>query len=191
MGVTVPTASGPTTPAPEVGGLYTPPRTPTVVDVPIVTYLAVSGSGSPHRNLAWAEAVDRVRAGWYAVMGAEASPPPVEVIWEDGERTRWTLLLALPAGPPERRPAGCAVQALHEGWCVQVLYCGEADREPALARLERFLIRQGYTPRGRPGQVHEIFLDAVPDGAQHGAQGGTPPHSAPRVIARRPVRPIA
>ena len=171
-----------------LGGLYSPPRTPMIVDVPEVDCLARTGSG-PAANLAWAEAVDVLRSTWAGLQPPALIPPPLEVIWS-GHGETWTLLLALPAplaaplAVPLTDPltdpqqlAGCEIRRLHEGWCAQLMYYGAGNRQPSLARLDRFIDRQGYRPRGPAAELHEIYLD---DGTS------TP---APRVILRRRVRP--
>ncbi len=178
-----------------IGGLYNPPRTPAVVDVPVMTYLTVTGTGAVPgaEDPAWAEAVARLRSGWRRLVGEKASGtglPPLQVLWEDARRTRWTIMLALldtpwaatAGGSVAAAPAGCAVRTLHEGWCVQVMYEGEANRAPSLARLDRFLTRHGYQVRGLAEQVHEIFLDDV-------APDAGPASPAPRVVVRRRVQP--
>ncbi|MFN8079746.1 MAG: hypothetical protein U0Q19_09275 [Kineosporiaceae bacterium] len=173
-----------------LGGLYSPPRTPMIVDVPETDCLARSGSGLAEGNLAWAEAVDVLRRIWPTLQPTALPPPPLEVLWS-GRGESWTLLLTLPAavtgtptGPTDptglngtRQLAGCEVRRMHEGWCAQLMYYGARNRQPSLARLDRFIERQGYRPRGPAGALHEIFLD---DGAS------TP---APRVILRRRVQP--
>jgi len=176
---------GATVPAPLVrpwlGGLYSPPRTPVIVDVPGVTYLVRTGEGPPEGNLTWAEAIDGLRADWRELVGGKGSDaqaertPLLEVLWHDAEQHRWTLMLAL--DDPALRPhgAGPAVRHLHEGWCVQLMYQGAATRETALTRLDRFVSRQGYRFHA-DGVLHEIYLDDVAA-------------LSPRMIARRRVRP--
>lgn len=199
MGATIESPSSPAAPLhhtgppphalrPWLGGLYSPPRTPVIVDVPPVSYLVRTGEGPPEGNLAWATAVDLLRAEWRDLLGENGSGieqgPLLEVLWHDPEQRRWTVMLALgdPSWRPrESAPQPAAVRHLHEGWCAQLLYygtpgpAGAAGREAALARLDRFVTRQGYRVRS-DGVLHEIFLD----------DAATP---APRVIARRRVQP--
>jgi hypothetical protein len=171
-----------------LGGLYAPPRAPVIVDVPPVSYLVRTGEGPPEGNLAWATAIDVLRATWRDLLGEKGlgnEPGPLlEVLWHDLGQRRWTLMLAM--GDPSWRPGepdpqATAVRHLHEGWCAQLLYdatpgpAGAANREAALARLDRFVTRQGYRIRG-DGVLHEIFLDDASTAAR-------------RVIARRRVQP--
>lgn len=95
-------------------GLYRPPRSPVMVDVPAMTYLALAGSGTPWSSLEWAEAVDAlhaVAAAVESVTGLHEPGSPLEALVEDGDtdgpvgshgsdagEVRWTLLLALPDG---------------------------------------------------------------------------------------------
>lgn len=177
------------------GGVDAPPRTPVIVDVPEVYCLAIPGAG-PQDGTVWARARHDLLSAWQTRIGADhpqaCEPPPLEVIWDDTTRHTWTLLLPLPEPPSDLPhdaarhvvpglPAGCSVIRMHEGWCAQLMFYGASNREMSIARLDRFLVQQGYRPRGCEGRphpcLHEIYLDAP---------ASTP---APRVIARRPVQP--
>jgi hypothetical protein len=152
----------------QLGGLYAPPRTPVIVDVPPIAYLTRSGRGAPEASLAWAEAVDDLRTAWDAVrlygpgspapQGIPGRVPPLEVVWADADPASWTVMLALAVDiDPAVEVPGVEIVRVHEGWCAQVLHLGgRRERDVSLSRLDRFVARQGYL---RDAGLHEVFLD--------------------------------
>lgn len=165
----LPTAAG----GPSLGGLYSPPRSPVIVDVPEMTYLAIDGDTAPAADPAWTEAVGRLREAEQQLTGPLDRPRSLEVLWRaDGT---WMLLLAIPARAVRQAraddlPASVRVHRRRERWAAQVLADRiPAERATALDRLERFLTRQGYHA---VGPLHEILLDdprpALPGGETRG-----------------------
>ena len=95
----------------QLSGLYSPPRTPVIVDVPTLVYLCIDGRGDPATTLAWAEAVDALTAvsaavrtltdqpvGNHVTAGSPVSVGmPLEILWpSDGADDGWTVLMTQP-----------------------------------------------------------------------------------------------
>jgi hypothetical protein len=142
----------------EFGGLYCPPRTPVIVDVPPMDFLMVDGPAEARTSagLAWAEAVDALRACAPATEGAGS---PLEILWHgEPERSRWTVMIAV-RGDRAPQPGTRTVHRrhLHEGWAAQLMANGGPDElTRALVALDRYIHDRGY--RALPG-VHQICLD--------------------------------
>jgi hypothetical protein len=184
----------------QLAGLYSPPRTPVIVDVPTLVYLVVDGRGDPATSLAWAEAVDAltaVSAAVRTVLDVAAGPGmPLEILWpsDDGD-DGWTLLMTQPhAATPDvvrraidltRTTAGLVAASdvrrrrVHEGWAAQVMVVGpRGDAGDVRERLAAFTQRNGYR---RHGLRHEIWLD----------DPATTAPTALRTIHRQPVAALA
>ena len=163
--------------------LYSPPRSPVVIDMPPLAYLAVEGACPAD----WARAVQALRTA------APDGGQPIEVLWAD-DGVHWTALRAVDRHvrgrgdrlehPPVEVP-GVRLAHLHEGWCVQVMVVSSADegaqrtaREAALERIAGFVTDHGYQVRGR---LHEILLD----GRDPAHPEATP--TVCRSVLRRPV----
>jgi hypothetical protein len=99
----------------ELPHCYSAGRTPAVVEVPEIAFLAVDGHGDPDTSASYAEAVRALYATAYAVRFALKREPhpidapvmPLEGLWwapdmsvfTAGDRSawHWTMLIALPA----------------------------------------------------------------------------------------------
>jgi len=125
---------------------------------------------------------------WWNVGG---STDLDEILREDRDAWRWTLMIALPDEATEEEirehlvaaatklptevPASLRVERFAEGDVAQILHVGPYDQErPTIERLHAAIEEAGFRPRGRH---HELYL-------------GDPRRSAPerlRTLLRHPI----
>jgi len=168
---------------PDLGGLYDPPRTPVVIDVPALPCLCLDGTGDVGDSLEWAAAVDTLRAAESALETPSGTGriAPLELRRGVGPTAgSWRLLVVLPPDaliPRSRTPMDGGVRPgrLPAEWAVQLWHTTDADLTHAAgwARLERFATSIGYR---LDGPTHEVLID-----------GATAPVIGGEVILRRRI----
>lgn len=95
--------------------MYTAKATPKVVDVPLLTYLAVDGEGDPETSAEFAQAIEALYGVSYRLKfairsrpgGADYAVMPLEALWwaddmsafdrADRKAWKWTVMIAQPA----------------------------------------------------------------------------------------------
>ena len=141
--------------------LYQPKSTPSVIDVPEMTFITIDGKGNPNTSAEYFAAVDALYGLSYAIkMGnksvLEYVVPPLEGFWSytgDGspidnkDSFVWTALIRQPdfvttevfeatktvlaKKKPDLDTSKARLKKFAEGLCVQVMHIGSYDNEPA------------------------------------------------------------
>lgn len=165
--------------------LYTAPRSPVLVEVPPLRYLAVNGGGGPYGET-YRAGVEALFALSYAIKfavrtetGIDYGVMPLESLWHDkvGEADKgnwhWTAMIMQPPlvdetaieaarGEVARKKMlsalpGVRYETREEGCCAQVLHVGSYDAEdPVIEGLHSFIENSG---RKMSGVHHEIYLN--------------------------------
>ena len=189
--------------------LYPTTATPTIVDVPAMTFLMLDGLGAPSTSPAFTGAIEVLYGLSYAIKMTNTgilgySVPPPEGFWittgvlDKGDFV-WTLAMRQPdfvtaqvmdAGKvalvkhkPKLDPTNVRLQQLTEGCSVQALHMGSFDNELAtVTAMEQFAAERGYeTDLSDTRRHHEIYLSN--------------PHKTAvaklKTIIRRPIRPVS
>ena len=187
----------------EYAELYRAGSEPTLVEVPMFTYLMIDGHGAPGRSEEFAHSVEALYSASYALKAMihereefDYVVMPLEGLWFDpGDQisvSDWTLMILQPhhVKPAMLNEAVDAVVAkkdlrelrrlrledFHEGHAAQVLHVGSYEMEtPTIERLRRFIEEQGMH---RVGRHHEIYL----------SDPGRTPSEKLRTILRQPAR---
>lgn len=135
--------------------------TPTIVDVPTMSFLVTDGTGNPNTSAAYAAAVEMLFRLSYAIKMANKHvldyiAAPLEGLWRgtqigdagfNKDQFIWTLMIrqpsfvtsqefkaaqgALTKHKPKRDVTSIRLERLTEGRCVQALHIGPYDDEPA------------------------------------------------------------
>jgi hypothetical protein len=141
--------------------LYQPETTPSVIDVPEMTFIAVDGKGDPNTSAEYAVAIEALYGLSYAIKMSNKSVleyvvPPLEGFWSvnSGESPKnnkdnfvWTALIRQPdfvtsevfdaakTSLAKKKPkldiSKARLEKFAEGLCVQVMHLGSYDNEPA------------------------------------------------------------
>ena len=194
----------------ELRELYLPGRTPSLVEVPEMTFLMVDGQGDPNTTAAFGEAINALYAVAYGVKfavrrmssgGIDFGVMPLEALWwsadaptlrlDDKSEWHWTAMIMQPA------PVTAAI--------VKDA-CAEAARKrptPGLALLRHQRFAEGTAaqvlhigPYGEEGPtiraLHEFIAASgyTPSGKHHEIYLGDPRRCAAeklRTIIRQPV----
>jgi len=129
--------------------LYQPPATPSIIDVPAMTFLMVDGSGNPNTSAQYSNALEILYGLSYSIKMSKMSGaqpegyyeyvvPPLEGLWwlrgdgddfvDDKERYCWTSMI--------RQPEFVTPEAFE--FFKMVLAKKKPELDLSLARLERF-----------------------------------------------------
>ena len=166
---------------------YLPPRTPGIVAVPAMNFLAVRGAGDPNaEGGAYKRALELLYAVAFTIKMSKMGKhqlegyfdyvvPPLEGLWwQTGrqgvdyahkEEFQWISLIRLPEFVTKEvfdwalREAA-EKKGREEGLCVQCMHLGPYDHEPAtVAAMEEYAKAQGYEFDFSPSRFHhEIYL---------------------------------
>ena len=118
---------------------YLPPRTPGIVTVPAMNFLAVWGQGDPNEETgAYKQALELLYAVAYTIKMSKLGKHRLEGYFDY-------------VVPPL------------EGLCVQCMHIGPYDNEPAtVAAMDEYAKSQGYELDFSQGRFHhEIYLSDV------------------------------
>ena len=163
---------------------YQPKPTPSVIDVPTTSFIAVDGVGDPNTSEDYKAAIEVLYALSYAIkMGNKAVleyvVPPLEGFWttvddaplEDKSRLVWTSAIRQPdfvddavfaqavavvtKKKPQLDTSRARLETVEEGLCVQALHVGPYDSEPeTIAKMDRFAAENGYVIDMGGGRRH-------------------------------------
>jgi len=141
--------------------LYQPESTPSVIDVPEMTFIAVDGKGDPNTSAEYAAAIEALYGLSYAIKMSNKSVleyvvPPLEGFWsvngagsttDNKDSFVWTALIRQPdfvtsevfdaakTSLAKKKPkldiSKARLERFAEGLCVQVMHLGSYDNEPA------------------------------------------------------------
>ena len=141
--------------------LYQPESTPSVIDVPEMTFIAVDGKGDPNTSAEYAAAIEALYGLSYAIKMSNKSVleyvvPPLEGFWsvngagsttDNKDSFVWTALIRQPdfvtsevfdaakTSLAKKKPkldiSKARLEKFAEGLCVQVMHLGSYDNEPA------------------------------------------------------------
>ena len=165
--------------------LYQPKTTPSVIDVPEMTFIAVDGKGDPNTSAEYAAAIEALYGLSYAIkMGnksvLEYVVPPLEGFWngspDDKDSFTWTALIRQPdfvtteafeaakASLAKKKPgldtSKARLEKFTEGLCVQAMHIGPYDTEPAsIVAMEQYAAQNGYgIDMNDARRHHEIYI---------------------------------
>jgi hypothetical protein len=167
--------------------LYQPKTTPSIIDVPEMTFIAVDGQGDPNTSAEYSAAVEALYGfSWTIKMSNKAIleyvVPPLEGFWDveggfDKSKFKWTSLIRQPdfvndevfnaakAALAKKKPnldtSKARLVKITEGLCVQVMHVGSYDDEPAtIAAMDKYAIDNGYVlDISDTRRHHEIYLN--------------------------------
>ena len=169
---------------------YLPPRTPGLITVPAMNFLAVRGKGDPNEEGgAYKQALGMLYAVAFTIKMSKLGKhklegyfdyvvPPLEGLWwQEGRQGvdyarkaefQWISLIRLPEFVTEEVFAWAVLSPVEfllweEGLCVQCMHLGPYDNEPAtVAAMEEYARAQGCEPDFSQGRYHhEIYLSDV------------------------------
>ena len=168
---------------------YLPPRTPGIVTVPAMHFLAVRGQGDPNQEGgAYKQALELLYAVAFTINMSKLGKHRLEGLWwqegihgVDYSRKadfRWISLIRLPefvtkevfdwavreaSEKKQRDFSPVEFFSWEEGLCVQCMHVGPYDDEPAtVAAMEEYAKAQCYEADFGEGRFHhEIYLSDV------------------------------
>ena len=154
---------------------YLPPKTPSIVTVPAMNFLAVRGQGNPNEEHgAYKQALEQLYAVAYTIKMSKRNPPegyfeyvvpPLEGLWWPEFVTKAVFDRAVREATEKKQRDFSQVEffSWEEGLCVQCMHIGPYDDEPAtVAAMEEYTRAQGYEPDFSQGRFHhEIYLSDV------------------------------
>ena len=159
---------------------YLPPKTPGIITVPAMNFLAVRGQGNPNEeNGAYKQALGMLYAVAFTIKMSKLGKhklegyfdyvvPPLEGLWwQEGihgvdyahkEDFQWISLIRLPEFVTKE-----VFFPWEEGLCVQCMHIGPYDDEPAtVAAMAEYVRAQGCQEDFGDGRFHhEIYLSDV------------------------------
>ena len=193
---------------------YLPPRTPGIVTVPAMNFLAVRGQGDPNQGGgAYKQALELLYAVAYTIKMSKMSKhklegyfnyvvPPLEGLWWQDDTQgvdRWISLIRLPEFVTEEAFRWAIWEAeekkqrdfskmeffpWEEGMCVQCMHLGPYDDEPATVALLDAFIAE----QG----LENDMSDTEAGRHHHEIYLSDPRRTAPeklKTVLRHPVRP--
>jgi len=163
--------------------LYLPSSTPSIVDVPEMRFIVVSGTGDPN-GPEFQQAMEVLYGLAYAIKMAnkvilEYVVPPLEGLWWTGSdlevksEYEWTVMLRQPdfvtaevfavaqmAVAKKKKNLDLArarLEKFTEGLCVQAMHIGPYSEEAAtIERMKEFARRAGYVFEGTADSLQTV-----------------------------------